>query len=368
MPPKLLACRAVPSVPAAAAGWRIVEGSDPAASRAQTRSGARWGRGVTVGKFNPPHRGHLLLVRTAARQVGHLHVLVPGRDDQTLPAVDRARWLADAVDMATVTYHLTPDDLPESYESWARRTLEVLPAPPDAAFTSESYGAAWAAAMGAEHVAVDPSRRRIAASGTALRADLFGRFDLLVPAARAALCRRVVLVGAESTGKTTLASALAADYGTVWVPEHGRAYAQGREHLPVDHGWASWEFRRIAAVQQASADDMARVSRRGLLVCDTDALTTAVWHRRYTGGDDPRLEEIVAAHRPDLYLVCGPDIPWTQDGTRDSRMYREAMHAETLGRVEASGCPHVLLDGSHATRLAAARAAVEEVRVPPPLR
>lgn len=325
----------------------------------------RWRVGVAVGKFNPPHLGHAHLLTVGAARVDHLHVLLCDRPDQTLPAADRAAWLADALP-DNVTVHVTPDDLPEANEPWATRALEVLPEPPDVAFTSEPWGPGWAQLMGADHVAVDNDRSTVPASGTALREDLTGNFHLLVPAARAALTRRVVCVGAESTGKTTLARGLAERLGTVWVPEHGRWYWEGRRYL-ADQSWDTSEFLRIARAQQALADDLARKAVGGMVVGDTDALVTAVWHRRYLGHDDDILDRLVETIRPDHYLVCAPDFAWVQDGTRESVAEREAMHADTLDRVQRSGVPFTVLTGGAAERLATAAAVCADATRGPPL-
>jgi HTH-type transcriptional regulator, transcriptional repressor of NAD biosynthesis genes len=67
--------------------------------------------GVTVGKFNPPHLGHLHLVRTGASQVDTLYVLLCARPDQSIPAETRAEWLSDAAPENVIVL-VTPDDLP----------------------------------------------------------------------------------------------------------------------------------------------------------------------------------------------------------------------------------------------------------------
>lgn len=308
--------------------------------------------GVVVGKFNPPHLGHLHLITTAAAHADRVVVLLCDRPDQTLPAVARRRWLVDACP-ANVDVVITPDDLPEANDPWAARAVEVLGRRPDVAFTSEPWGPGWAAAMGARHVMVDLERTAHPTSGTALRADLGVDFEWLVPAARAELARRVVLVGAESTGKSTLASALAAELGTVWVPEYGRFYWDGRRHLAVQD-WTPDEFWRIAVGQHRLADDLARRATAGVVVLDTDALVTAVWHERYLGGVDAELERTVDANRPDHYLVCAPDFEWVQDGTRESGGHRSSMHEATLDRVRASGVAWTALTGTHDERLARA--------------
>lgn len=313
--------------------------------------------GVVVGKFNPPHLGHLHLIDQAAKQVDHLYVLLCDRPDQTLDVELRRTWLADA-SPPNVTIIVTPDDLPGANEPWAERALQLLPMRPELAFTSEDWGPGWAAAMGAEHVLVDRDRRAQPISATELRADLGANFHWLVPAARADLARRVVVIGAESTGKSTLAEALARELSTVWVPEHGRWYWEGRRHL-VDHRWSTEEFRRIAAAQHRLELDLARQAARAVVIADTDALVTSVWHERYLDAADTELDRMASDVVPDLYLVCCPDFDWVQDGTRESEDHRIVMQESMTDRANASGARVVQLEGPHDHRLAAALESVE---------
>ena len=321
--------------------------------------------GVTVGKFNPPHLGHRYLIETASTQVDHLYVLLGDRPDQTLPATRRQAWLEDTAP-ANVTIIVTPDDLPLANEPWAERALEVLPARPDLAFTSEEWGEEWSEMMGATHVPVDPDRTLFPISADVLRDDLGTNFAWLVPAARAALARRVVVIGAESTGKTTLTQTLADALGTVRVPEYGRTYWEGRRYLQ-DQRWDPDEFRRITGAQRSLEADLARRATTGVVVSDTDALVTAVWAERYLGSPVPDLEAGLAAGRPDLYLLCSPDFDWVQDGTRESNHRRDWMHQAMAARAEATGAPVVALTGPPEQRLAQALEVVRPLSVFPKL-
>lgn len=312
---------------------------------------------MVVGKFNPPHVGHIYLIEQGASQVETLFVMLCDRPDQSISVERRRCWLYDAVP-ENVVILVTPDDLPAANEPWARRALKILPLRPDVAFTSEDWGQGWAELMGARHVLVDRGRESFPISGTDLRTDLRQHFRWLVPAARAELARRVVLVGAESTGKSTLAEALAQELGTVWVPEHGRWYWEGRRHL-TDQSWTSDEFHRIAAAQRQLEEDLARSSRGGVLIADTDALVTAVWHERYLGAADPELDAIAVENTPDLYFVCAPDFDWVQDGTRESKAHRQAMHDSVVARAKASGADVAVLTGSHDFRLDSALDRIE---------
>ena len=169
--------------------------------------------------------------------------------------------------------------------------------------------------------------------------------------------RRVVLIGAESTGKSTLAAALAARYDTVWNPEYGRPYTQiGR---PRDAPWTSEEFTHIARLQCWYEDFLAELARE-VLFADTDAFTTAVFHEVYLGRPASAFPELVT-RAYDLYLVCGLDAPWRHDGIREFEEQRRWMHERSVEHARASSRPWLLVEGSLAERLAAAGRAVDAV-------
>jgi HTH-type transcriptional repressor of NAD biosynthesis genes len=169
--------------------------------------------------------------------------------------------------------------------------------------------------------------------------------------------KRVVLLGAESTGKSTLAAALAQRYATVWNPEFGRPYTQiGR---PPDAPWTSEEFTHIARIHCWYEDFLAGFARE-VLFGDTDAFTTAVFHEVYLGRPATAFPELVA-RTYDLYLVCGLDAPWRHDGIREFEEQRRTMHDRYIEHARASGRPWLLVEGPLAQRLEAASAAVDRV-------
>lgn len=159
--------------------------------------------------------------------------------------------------------------------------------------------------------------------------------------------KRVCVLGAESTGKSTLAEALARRFETLWNPEYGRPYTLlGR---PLHRPWTSWEFTHIARVHCWYEDFLATLAHR-VLFSDTDAFTTAVFHEVYLGTRATGFEELV--ERPyDLFVVCGLDVPWRHDGIREFEAQRRWMHEQYLERARTSGNPWVLAEGPHERRL-----------------
>lgn len=169
--------------------------------------------------------------------------------------------------------------------------------------------------------------------------------------------KRVCLLGAESTGKSTLAQALAERFGTLWNPEYGRPYTLvGR---PPDTPWTSWEFTHIARIHCWYEDFLATFAQR-VLFSDTDAFTTAVFHEVYLGTPATGFEDLLA--RPyELFVVCGLDVPWRHDGIREFEEQRHWMHQRYLARARESGRPWLLAEGPLARRLEEAGEAVERV-------
>jgi HTH-type transcriptional repressor of NAD biosynthesis genes len=320
--------------------------------------------GVVIGKFLPPHRGHSYLIETAVAGADRVVVIVCERADDPIPAEVRAGMLRELHPRATVA--VTPDDIPADQgvvtsNAWAARTVDLLGGTgPDLVFSSETYGPRYAGFMGSRHVAVDPQRRRFPISGTAIRADPWGCAEYLAPVVRAWYVHRVCVLGAESTGTTTLARDLARHYGCEWVPEYGRTFCEHRLARAATIAWSADDFRHIAQRQQADEDAAARCSGR-LLICDTDALATSIWQERYLGTTSPELARLAAARSYVLYILTGDDIPFVQDGTRDGEHIRGWMTERFRQALQARTEPWIEVRGSRYERLAAAVARIDNL-------
>jgi NadR type nicotinamide-nucleotide adenylyltransferase len=311
-------------------------------------------RGLTIGKFYPPHRGHKHLIDSAMKQVDELTVLVCDRKDYTIPAELRAAWLREIHPGARI---LVIDDCVADDDSkgWAEYTLRILGFRPDVVFTSEDYGEAYAFHMGSRHAFVDRERVAVPISGTEIRADALKNWNYLEPCVRAYFAKRVAIVGAESTGKTSLARDLAAHYATAWVPEFGRMYSEAKLCAPDANTWKTAEFVFIASEQNRIEDALARTCNR-VLFCDTNAFSTNLWHERYLGSLSPEVDALSSDRKYDLHLLANAEIPFVPDGLRDGFEIRAAMHKRFVEELQRHGKPFVALAGAHAQRL---RAAIE---------
>ena len=162
-------------------------------------------------------------------------------------------------------------------------------------------------------------------------------------------CVRVAILGAESSGKSTLAAALAERYGTVWVPEYLREFVETQGRVPVaadQYGIARMQVEREAA---------AAAQARYFLFCDTTPLMTVVYSRHYFAGADARLAALADATRYDLTLVTAPDSPWVADGLqRESEAVRQLIYRMLLEELDARGIVYHVLHESLEARLAQA--------------
>lgn len=165
----------------------------------------------------------------------------------------------------------------------------------------------------------------------------------------AAAPARVAILGTASSGKTTLAAALARRYGSVWVPEYLREFVDSEQRVPV----AADQFH-IARTQRARENAAAPQARRWLF-CDTTPLMTAVYSRHYFGGIDDQLALLADAHQHDYVrtVLTAPDIPWVADGLqRESQQVSVTIHAMLLQELAARDIPYLEVTGDPAQRLA----------------
>ena len=169
---------------------------------------------------------------------------------------------------------------------------------------------------------------------------------------------KIVVLGPESTGKSTLSQKLAAHYNTVWTPEYAREYIENLSRPYEQH-----DLLAIARGQLQLEDEKAQQASN-LLICDTDLYVIKVWNEHKYGQCDPQILEQIASRRYDLYLLTYIDIPWENDPQREypAPQMREYFYRIYRDIVMNSGVPWADIRGSYAEREAKAIAAVDALR------
>ncbi len=322
----------------------------------------RFAHGLVLGKFYPFHAGHEHLICAAAARCDRVTVEVLGSSQESIPLEVRRAWVQERFPMLHVRAAL--DESPVDFESapaWDEHMVVIeslLPEPVDAVFTSDPYGRELARRLDAHWEQVDPGRSSLPASGTAVRADIPSYWWALSPAVRAWFCRRVVVLGAESTGTTTLAQALGEHNRTTWIPEYCRTWSEVRPG-GLEAPWHTAEFDLIAAEHLRQERDAMRTAPVPLVVSDTDVLATSIWHERYMGQRSASVEGLAARWKPDLYVLTGDEIAFVQDGMRDGEHLRHAMQQRFREVLAAQDVPWFEVRGGVEERLQASVARID---------
>lgn len=313
-------------------------------------------RGMVLGKFLPPHAGHVHLCQAALRMCDELTIVVGTLAREPIAGALRVAWMRELVPGARVV-HLAdelpqhPDEHPDFWALW-RASLRPLVGDVARVFASDAYGARLAAELGATWIPIDPRRETFAISGTLVRADPFAHWALIPRCVRAYYTRRVSVFGPESTGKSTLTAALAGAFETIYVPELARAYLESRG------GVLARGDMDVIGAGQAAIEDAAAGDANKLLFCDTDPLATVVWSETLYGAASPELRASAHARRYDLTLLCDVDLPWERDLVRYLPDNRAGFFARCEAALRGAGRRTTIVRGTGVDRTRAAHAAV----------
>lgn len=343
----------------------------------------RFRRGLVVGKFAPLHRGHEQVIRPAFQDCEEVVIISYCKPEFAgCDAQRREQWLSKLFPTARI---LVPTDalfassqvngncfrtVPanDADETTHRRFCgflckDVLGITVDAVFTSEDYGEGFARELtrcfreqdsnvpDVQHVLVDRCRKMVPISGTLLRANVHGNRQWLSSEVYGSFVQRVCFLGGESSGKSILAEALAREFETQYVREYGRDLWEAK------NGVLKFEDMIHIARRQVAMEEEAAGRANRFLFCDTSPHTTLFYSRHLFGRAEPELERL-ANRFYGLVVLCAPDFPFVQDGTRQPESFRALQHEWYLRDLATRARPYLLAEGGVRERVLTVRRAL----------
>lgn len=203
-------------------------------------------------------------------------------------------------------------------------------------------------------------------------------------------CYTIVITGAESCGKTTLAKNLASYFNTTWVKEYARTYIEKLNRPYNKNDLLIIAKQQGKLIEKALENQKSRVKNQGfegkktekdrqkkpkfplwrglgggktidqkILICDTDLLTIKIWSEYKYGDCDSWIKKQVEKKNADLYLVCAPDLPWTPDPQREHPTLRSEIHQIYLKNLQQYQKKYTIITGEGNERLQNAIFAIE---------
>ena len=310
--------------------------------------------GLTLGKYAPFHKGHQYVIETALNEMDEVIVVIYDAPENTsIPLTVRANWIRSLYPKAKVieawdgpTEVGNSKEIKRKHEEYIIKRLDIKKV--TAFYSGEFYGEHMSTALKAHNRQVDPERSVFPVSSTKIRSNPFKYRKYISPIVYRDLITNVVFLGAPSTGKSTIASQMAKEFDTVWMPEFGREY---------------WEKNQVN--RRLSLEQLVEIARKHLeieekklfeanqfLFSDTNALTTYIFSKYYHGKASPELIKYAneAVSRYDLVFLCDIDIPYEDTWDRSGDVNRSVFQKQIIADLNVRKVPYYVLKGTLAQR------------------
>ena len=279
------------------------------------------------GCFCPLHLGHLECLIRAAGLCEELYVVISWKEHEDIPLKVKIRWIHQ------LTKHIgnvkmiplkdqtvCKEDYTEAYwEADCKKVKEAIGKTIDVVFCGSDYdeNSFWNKCYAESEFVVFPRNQY---SSTEIRKDLYGHWEWMPQIVRSYFTKKVLLIGGESAGKSTLTINLANYFNTVYLEEVGRDLS---ELSGTDRYMLSEDFTRILLEHKAKEYRLIGQANK-VLFEDTDCLVTRFFmdflEDENMEGNARLAEAIAALNQYDLILFLEPDVEWVQDGDRSEVM------------------------------------------------
>lgn len=276
-------------------------------------------KAFVFGKFLPFHKGHKAMIDFALTKCDFLTVLVCCSDKEKILAPIRKNWIEKTfeahnhIEIRSLDY--LESELPNSSVTsievskvWSEKFKGMFP-DYSLVITSEDYGHYVASFMGIKHIPFDIPKRLIPISATKIRNELFANWNYLPESVKPDYALKVVILGTESTGKTTLTEKLAQYYNCSAIKEAGR-------DIISDSNSFKFSDLSIVAIEHSNRINKAVIGQSPLVIIDTDIHITMSYSKFMFDKEIEISERIYNSSRASLYLYLNNDADYIQDGTR----------------------------------------------------
>ena len=320
-------------------------------------------KGLVLGKFMPLHTGHLALFNFACKQCDELVILLCYTNNEPITGFVREGWLKETVanipKTVVISYQYDEASLPNTSVSsrkvslqWSKVIKEIVPGI-NTIFSSELYGDYLAEFLGIKHIVFDFERKTFPVSASAIIKNPLLNWYFIASAARPYFLKKVVLLGTESTGKSTLAEKLAGYFNTGYVPEMARQILEKTEVCKPEHLIQIAELHAKEILLRTENTDR-------LLFIDTDINITKSYSKYLFNKPLTVSGWIEVANKADLYLFLEPDCEFVQDGTRLADEERKKLSLFHKEQLKESGIVYFSIYGNWDERFEKAIAVTKE--------
>jgi len=169
--------------------------------------------------------------------------------------------------------------------------------------------------------------------------------------------KKIVITGPECSGKSELSQALADYYHMPWVPEYARTYLttlprpyEASDLLAIARGQEEGIFDRESQFPDAS-----------WLFIDTWVVVLQIWYKYRFGVPPSFFAEMSDRHHIDHYLLCSPDLPWTDDPLRENPNDRDVLFEKYQEFLSQSNLPYTIISGRGSQRTQSAIQTLESL-------
>lgn len=305
-------------------------------------------KAFVFGKFLPFHKGHEAMINFALNKCDFLTVLVCSSDKENIPDKVRSSWIKKTFEnekkVEVKTFNYLESEFPNTSETsesvskiWADIFKKQLP-DYSLLITSEDYGNFVADFMNIQHIAFDIPKKLFPVSATAVREDIFTNWKYLPDSVKPDYAIKIVILGTESTGKTTLTDKLAKHFSCNLVLE------TAREIIPNSNNF-TFDDLHLVAIEHAKRIDKIILADNPLIIIDTDIHTTKSYSRFTFKKELVISAEIYNSNKASLYFYLNNDVGFLQDGTRLSEeernlidlSHRQVLKDHNIDIIEING-------------------------------